>query len=92
MDRKNKANEQHVRVGTDASARIQWSGSLSSAVGFALLQRAVDFIQSLFDAQGGESSRWVLVPALFHELHQSRQGLRSHKHALDICFQIMGRI
>lgn len=26
MDRKNKANEQHVRVGTDASARIQWSG------------------------------------------------------------------
>lgn len=26
MDRKNKANKQHVKVGTDASARIQRSG------------------------------------------------------------------
>ena len=40
-----------------------------SAVRLALLQGAVDFVQSLFDAQGREASGWVLVPALLHQLH-----------------------
>lgn len=43
---------------------------------FPLLQRAVDLVQGLFDAQGRQPCRGVLVPALFHELDQSRESLR----------------
>lgn len=38
----------------------------------ALLQRAVDLVQGLFDAQRRQPGRGVLVPALLHQLHQSR--------------------
>lgn len=48
---------------------------ICSAVHLALLQRAVDFVQSLFDTQGSEAGRRVLVPALLHQLHQRRQRL-----------------
>lgn len=43
---------------------------------FALLQAAVDLVQGLFDAQSRQPCRGVLVPALFHELDQSRERLR----------------
>lgn len=43
---------------------------------FPLLQRAVDLVQGLLDAQGREPCRGVLVPALFHQLDQSRESLR----------------
>lgn len=43
---------------------------------FALLQRAVDLVQGLLDAQRRQPSRGVLVPALFHQFDQSRECLR----------------
>lgn len=43
---------------------------------FALLQRAVDLVQGLLDAQRRQPSRGVLVPALFHQFDQSRERLR----------------
>ena len=35
----------------------------------------MDLVQGLFDAQGCEASRGVLVPTLLHQFHQGRQGL-----------------
>lgn len=43
---------------------------------FALLQRAVDLVQGLLDAQRRQPRRGVLVPALFHQFDQSRERLR----------------
>lgn len=39
----------------------------------------MDLVQGLFDAQGCEASRGVLVPTLLHQFHQGRQGLERER-------------
>lgn len=43
-----------------------------SNVRFNFVQRVIDFCQSLFDAQGREPRRRILVPTLFHEFGNGR--------------------
>lgn len=50
----------------------------------AFLQRALNLVQGLLDAERCESGRRVLVPALLHQLHQSRESLRTTRHRLVI--------
>jgi len=52
------------------------SSPRGSNVCLYFVQRVVDLGQSLFDAQGRQPGRRVLVPAFLHELSHGRQGLR----------------
>lgn len=70
-------------------SRRSWSPTTRSCLCtsrlLALLQRAVNLVQSLLNAQRCESGRGVLIPTLLHQFDQSWQHLRDTETEYESC-------